>query len=172
MTTKIKVIAFDVLGTIINPAKALKDDIIKYVKHVNTWYMPEFYKPVDIPFYWRELDAFPDAKEGIELLARHYDIVTCSNWDVDSTNAVLEHNDISVDGIINLEERRTFKPQLCAYASICDYASRKPEEVLFVTGNKGGPDNTGAPEKIGMKTILIRHGWPNTIIELAGEMGC
>lgn len=168
MTTKIKVIAFDLFGTVFDPSGVPIEEKREYVRQFTN----KEFSPMKLPYSWREIPAFPDSKEGIELLRSRYKVITCSNWDYSTTCGALYHSNIRVDGIIQLSEIRCYKPKLAAYAHICDAFLVEPSEVLFITGNKGGPDNTGAPEKIGMRTILIRHGWPNTITELAGEMGC
>lgn len=166
MTTK--VIAFDLFGTVFDPIFAKAKDRAKYIERMTA----KSYEKMRLPKAWQKLPAFPDAKDGIALLRNKFKVVTCSNWDFETTVDCLSFNNIDVDYVVDISWVRAYKPKLVTYAHICDVMQVEPGEVLFVTGNKGGPDNTGAPEKIGMKTILIRHGWPNTITELAGEMGC
>ena len=164
----IKVIAFDLFGTVFDHSGVPVEQKREYVRRFTS----ERYFPMRLPDSWGSIPAFPDAREGIQLLRTKYKVITCSNWDWHTTRACLRHNQIEVDGIIDLFDISAYKPKLITYAYICDKMQVEPGEVLFVTGNKGGPDNMGGPEKIGMKTILIRHGWPKDIIELAGEMGC
>lgn len=164
----IKVVALDWFGTVVNPIDVPKVEIQDYVRRTKH----PVYHRMYLPTSWEKIPAFPDSKEGIELLRTRFKVVTCSNWNYGAIRNCLVYNGIEVDKIIEPEEVQAYKPSLVTYALICDKMQVNPDEVLFVTGNKGGPDNTGAPEKIGMKTILIRHGWPNNLIELAGEMGC
>ncbi len=162
----IKVIACDLFGTLADPSGVPLEEKQAYVKR----FTAKVYETMKLPVSWRHIPTFPDTKTGIQLLRTKYRVVTCSNWDYVTTWNWLRNNEIEVDDIIELRDISAYKPKLITYAHICDVMEVDPSEVLFVTGNKGGPDNMGAPEKIGMKSILIRNGWPNDLIELAGEI--
>lgn len=162
----IKVIAFDVFGTVFDLSGVDRDEIRAYARHIKK----EIWSPLHLPKSWETLPAHPDSKEGIELLRKKYFVCTCSNGPLGLLSKLSKHNDISWDAIIPLELNRVYKPKLRAYMTVCEVLNVQPEEVCMVTANKDFGD-LEASESLGMTPKLIRYEGDN-IIDLAMGMGC
>lgn len=164
----IKVIAFDVFGTVFNmKGVADKRDIKAYLAHIQK---PEW-SPLILPSYWEMLPAHPDAAVGIERLRMGYTVVTCSNGPLGMLSKVSKHNHISWDAIIPLELNKVFKPNPRAYMTVCEVLNVAASEVMMVTANKDFGD-LEASAALGMTPMLIREeGKVKDIIELARSFG-
>lgn len=163
----IKVIAFDLFGTVFDPATADKADIHRYVDCIRASAWTDLGN-VSFPSFWN-IKPFPDSVEGLGRLRKDFKIVAASNWYPALVESVSDDNKIIWDAIMDFREVKAFKPKLVTYAHICDKMRVRPDEVLFITGNKGAGDDTN-PQKIGMRSILIRqpeYGYPTDIISLA-----
>ena len=163
----IKVIAFDVFGTVFDLSKAAREEIVAYGHHIR---QPEW-SPLHLPTSWEKLPAHSDSASGIALLReKGYLVVTCSNGPLGLLAKLSKHNRISWDAIIPLELNRVFKPNPRAYLTVCEVMGIQPREMMMVTANKdfGDLEASGA---LGMKPQLIRHaGHPATIVELAAAL--
>ncbi len=97
-----KVIAFDVFGTVFDLSSVDKRDIKAYIDHIRrpTW------QPLVLPEYWETLPAHPDAAEGIARLRKKFTVVTCSNGPLHLLTKLSKHNSISWDAIVPLELNR------------------------------------------------------------------
>ncbi len=159
----IKVIAFDLFGTVFDLSKVDHQEIRDYAIHLSK---PEW-SPLHLPKSWEHLPAHPDSAEGISKLREKYMVVTCSNGPLGLTAKLLKNNKISFDAIIPLELNKVFKTNPKAYMTVCKVLDIKPEEMLMVTANEKFGD-IEASRALGMQSILI-HGkeGPKTIIELA-----
>lgn len=162
-----KVIAFDVFGTVFDLSGVPKEEIRAYAHHIrqDTW------SPLFLPESWAKLPAHPDAAEGIERLRRDFTVVTCSNGPLGLLAKLSKHNGISWDAIIPLELNRVFKPDPFAYLTVCQVLEVKPKDVMMVTANEKFGD-LEASKSLGMFPQLIRSGNTETIIELAIQLGC
>lgn len=146
-----KVIAFDVFGTVFDLAGVDRQEIRDYVHHIrqDTW------EPLRLPKHWETLPAHPDAAEGISRLRKNYIVVTMSNGPLGLLTKLSKHNGIQWDAIMPLEIKRFYKPRPEAYLTVCDVLDVPPENVMMVTANKGFGDLEAAAA-LGMKPILIR----------------
>jgi FMN phosphatase YigB (HAD superfamily) len=72
----------------------------------------------------------------------------------------------ALGGAVDLAMCRVYKPHQAAYHCLCAWVGRPPEEILMVTANPTFGDLEGAAA-IGMPSQVIRHGYPNDVIELA-----
>jgi 2-haloalkanoic acid dehalogenase type II len=147
----IKVIAFDVFGTVFDLSKVDKQEIRDYVGHIRE----SEWSPLKLPGHWEELPAHPDAKEGIDLLRREFIVVTMSNGPAALLAKLSKFNNISWDMIVPIELRKVYKPNPAAYMLICDMLDVDPHEVLMVTANKTFGDLEAAAS-LGMRSMLIR----------------
>lgn len=157
------VIAFDCFGTIFDMSDVPDDEIAAYVKHVKA----ESFSPYDFLDSWWHLKVHPDAPIGIRQLQQAgFKCVTLSNgeWDL------LQHNSdwvgIKWDHIVDLVGHRVYKPNVRAYRTVEKDLGVPPEQTLMVTANPTFGDLEGSAS-IGMPSQVIRHGYPNTVIELA-----
>lgn len=164
----LKVIAFDVFGTVFNLDNIPRQEIKDYVHHIR---QPEW-KPLALPSSWELMPIHPDSIEGVRRLRNKFKVVTCSNGPVKMLRALSRNAGIEWDCFIPLEENRVYKPDLRAYGTICETMGVDASEVLMVTANETSGD-LEAPLKIGMNTMEIRGlEGPKTIIELAELLGC
>jgi 2-haloacid dehalogenase len=122
------------------------------------------------------LPPFPDSKEGIERLRRKYTVVTCTNSPLGLQCELTLKSGILFDGYSDFSELKVYKPAALAYRSVCFDQKVNPDEVMMVTGNPTFAHydygDCEMARKLGMQAQLIRHGKPNTIIELAEQLGC
>lgn len=165
MTTPIKVIAFDVFNTIVDLSSVPREEVRAYADHIRK---PEW-SPLALPKSWETLPAFLDSREGVAKLARRFTIATCSNGPADMQQRLLDHNGIKITGIVDLAERRVYKPNALAYRTICDTFKVEPSEVLMVTANPGFGDVEGSA-RVGMESVVIRGRMFPTIPALAEHL--
>jgi 2-haloacid dehalogenase len=162
----LKVIAFDVFGTIVDMSGVPPLEIIDYGNHIR---LPEW-SPLVLPESWKKLPAFPDAAAGIEMLRTRFKVVTCANGPADVLRAIFDHNEIDVDLIVPLERLQVFKPSKQAYLWACAAAGAHPSECMMVTANVPGLGDLDVARSLGMQAQAIRQGpfeGPETIIDLA-----
>lgn len=162
----IKVIAFDLFGTVFDFAGIPREEIKGYVKQLRlpTW------QPLELPEHWERLPTYPDSVEGINRLRSKFMVVTCSNAPLGLSAKLCKNNGVQFDAIIPLELNRVYKTNPKAYLTICDVLGVLPEEVMMVTANKDFGD-LEASAALGMTPKLIRcEGTPQTIIELAEQV--
>lgn len=165
----IECLAFDCFGTVFDMKSVPDAEIKAYVDHVRK----ADFTPYDFPDSWKLLKAHADSAEGIKMLqAAGYKCVTLSNGDAGLLAFAALVNGIEWDHIIDLAKHRAYKPNnLDAYRSVEKDLGFKPDETMLVTANPAFGDVEGAAA-VGMHSMVIRHGYPNTIIELAKFMGC
>jgi 2-haloacid dehalogenase len=157
-----KVIAFDVFGTVVSLMGVTKNEIWSYLDHIR--------EPLRLPESWEKLLAFPDSKEGLELLRQSYYVVTCSNAPLGTLTKLSKYNGLNWDAIIPLELNKVYKPHHRAYLTVCEVMGVSTSEVMMVTANEKFGD-LETSELIGMKPVLIRGEEIPTIIDLAHHLG-
>ncbi len=165
----LKVIAFDVFGTIVDMSGVPSLEIIDYGNDIR---LPEWI-PLVLPESWKTLLAFPDAAAGIAMLREHYKVVTCANGPASLLQAIFDHNDIDVDMIVPMERLQVYKPSKQAYLWACAAAGADPSEVMMVTANVPGLGDLEVARSLGMQAQAIRQGIPGepeTIIDLANSL--
>lgn len=163
----IKCIAFDCFGTVFDMSSVPREEIAAYVAHVKK----ADFTPYSFPASWWKLKAHPDAADGIwKLRNSGYHCVTLSNGGVGLLQDLATQNRICFDHYVNLIKHRAYKPHnLDAYRAVEKDTGFKPSETLMVTANKTFGD-VESSQAIGMRCQIIRHGYPNTIIELAEKL--
>ena len=171
--SKIRVVAFDLFGTVFDMSNVPRAEIVAYIDHIEK---PEW-SPLDLPASWESCPPHADAGEGIERLRFRYRAVTCSNGPLETLWSLSRNGDIEWDAIVPLEARRVFKPHPRAYLTVPIVCCVEPSQVLMVTGNpKLGRKDYGdveAARAVGMQSVLIRgeSDIPD-IIALAERLGC
>ena len=160
----VKCIAFDCFGTVFDMSTVSREEISDYVQHVKK----ADFSPYAFSDAWFDLKAHPDSAEGIRRLQSDgYKCVTLSNGGWGMLGGISAINGIIWDHITDLIEHRAYKPNnLDAYRAIEKDLGFFPSQTLMVTANPTFGDIKGAAA-IGMPSQVIRHGYPNTIIELA-----
>jgi FMN phosphatase YigB (HAD superfamily) len=172
--SKIRVIAFDLFGTVFDPASADERDRNVYTENLRAWRDSRIYFKTECVFSFAHLKPFDDSIQGLNLLRQAgYKLVAASNIPSGYARESSVYAGFVWDKILALENYRIYKPDLAAYAAICDETKCRPEEVLMVTGNHGkyGIGDDVAPLLIGMQTMKIRRDSPvKDIISLADLM--
>jgi len=160
----IKCIAFDCFGTVFDMSAVSRDEIAAYVAHVKK----ADFTPFEFPKSWWELKLHPDSAEGVNMLQDNgYQCVALSNGDPNLIDDVSQKHGIYFHYVIDLAgSHRVYKPNVDAYKTVQKDLGFTPAETLMVTANPTFGDIEGAAA-IGMPSQVIRHGYPNTIIELA-----
>lgn len=159
-----KVLAFDVFGTVFDLSGVDREEIRAYASHVRS---PGPWRPLHLPKSWEALPAHPDSAAGIAELRKRFFVVTCSNGPLGLLAKLSKYNAISWDAIIPLELNRVFKPDPRAYLTVCEVLGVAPSDVTLVTANATFGDLDGS-RAVGMQSMLIRNeGGPADIIELA-----
>lgn len=177
-----KVIAFDVFGTVLDMSGVPKEELRDYGRQLKR----DPWEPIVLPKSWETLPAHPDAKEGLGRLRRDHWVVTLSNGPLELLMRVSKHNDIRWDAIIPIECAKVAKPKPRAYefaVELLDVLTYGvvASDVMMVTANPGFGD-VEAARALGMVPQVIRHaddpefpewtGCPRDIIELAERLGC
>lgn len=158
------VLAFDCFGTVFDMASVPREEIKAYVDHVR---QPEW-SPYTFPESWRRLTAHPDAAEGIDRLQRkNIECWAFSNGDRQLIGRASHANGIYWDHIVDLSIPKAYKPNDGAYQYLRSLTEGR--EVNIITANPKFGDLEGA-ELIRVSSHIIRHGKPETIIELADMM--
>lgn len=148
----IKVIAFDIFGTVYDLSAVDRSEIARYHDHVTA----TKYRPLHLGEEWRALKAHEDSAYGITRLRRNFRVVTLSNCPIELQVYLHKLNGIQWDMLVPLEAYEVFKPHLNAYGHVMDLMGVRPEEVAMVTANPTFGDVNGA-KSWGMRPILIRQ---------------
>jgi len=155
--------AFDCFGTIFDVSDVPRQDRIDYGNHVRT----VDFSPFNFSPAWYAIKAHADSAKGIQLLqASGIKCVTLSNGSVELLTQISASADIHWDLVIDLTKHRVYKPNPDAYLTVEKELGFKPRDTLMVTANPLFGDVEKATA-IGMQTQIIRHGYPDTVIELA-----
>lgn len=159
----IKVIAFDVFGTVVDLSGVPREEIKAYADHIRK---PEW-SPLTLPESWEHLQPHPGSAAGIDWLKSKYLVVACSNAPMSMMARLSTNVCLPWSAIIPLEYNRVYKPNPKAYLTVCELMRVEPNEVLMVTANKDFGDLEGA-KSVGMHNALIRH--PDGRWQSIGEM--
>lgn len=159
----LKVIAFDCFGTVFQMEGVSREEIKAYVDHVRK----NDFSPFAFPQSWWDLKLHPDAEQGIKAIQdQGLKAIAMSNGSADLLKAVSENGGVHWDHIVDFAAHEVYKPHVDAYRTVEKDLGVKPEHTLMVTANPGFGDIEGSAA-IGMPSQVIRHGYPDTIIELA-----
>jgi 2-haloalkanoic acid dehalogenase type II len=158
----LKVLAFDVFGTVFDLSQVDRSEVRAYVEHIRG---PEW-RPLELPESWRSLKAHADAAAGIARLRERFQVVTCSNGPIALLAEISKAAGISWDALIPLETAQVYKPNPRAYQLICDVMRVRADEVAMITANATFGD-LEASGVLGMRPVLIRDGNIATIGALA-----
>lgn len=170
MTNKavIKCCAFDCFGTLFDMTTVPKEDIAAYVRHVKK----ADFSPYTFPKSWYDLKAHPDVSAGISgIQSCGILCVALSNGSKELIEHLARMNGFAFDKVIDLVAHRVYKPHVDAYKTVHKETGIRARQTLMVTANPLFGDLEGAAA-IGMPHQVIRHGWPNTVIDLHHELGC
>lgn len=168
MIKNIDCFAFDCFGTIFDMSEIPKQQIVDYVDHVRKLDFSKF----DFPENWYKLKPFEDVVPGIKgLQSRGFTCVTLSNGSYDLLRTISENNGIYWDYIVDLCKHKVYKPHLSAYLTIKKDLNIDLDRTVMVTANPTFGDIEAAVYW-GMRHIVIRNGYPNSILEILEYLEC
>lgn len=152
--SKVKLVMFDLFGTVIDMEKAKLEDLKAYGDHIK-----KPWAPLTLPEEWLEL---PPYSKGFDFLdwniKSKIPIVTLSNAPTSFQIKYLTKWDLPFNSITPLELFQRFKPDLYVYQMAAKLYGVPHENCLMVSGNEHFGDIEAA-QKLGMQSCLInRHG--------------
>ncbi|WP_417459082.1 hypothetical protein [Kordiimonas sp.] len=150
-TAKVKVIAFDVFGTVFDFADVPREEVRDYADQLRR---PEW-SPLQLPKSWETMPAHSDSMAGVARLREIATVVTCSNGPLGLQAKMSKRAGIVWDAIIPLELNKVYKTDPRAYMTVCEVLDVAPENVLMVTANEKFGD-LEASRALGMQAVLIR----------------
>lgn len=160
------VAAFDCFGTVFDTSEISDFEISDYVKHVRQ----ENFSPYIFPDGWFKLKAHSDSAEGIKQIKKKGIICAAfSNGSYELIYHISQANNIRWDYIIDLSKFKVYKPNLEAYRAVAITTKSLNSQCFMITANPTFGDVEGALN-VGMRPVVIRHGYPNNIIELSSYL--
>lgn len=152
--SKVKLVMFDLFGTVIDMEGARYEDLKAYEDHIkNPW------APLTLPEEWLELPPYSKNFDFINWNIKYkIPVVTLSNAPASFQIKYLTKWDLSFSSITPLELFERFKPDLFVYQMAAKLYGVPHENCLMVSGNKHFGDIEAA-QKLGTQSCLInRHG--------------
>ncbi|MFJ3055216.1 haloacid dehalogenase type II [Herbaspirillum sp. NPDC087042] len=118
---------------------------------------------------WDRLDPWPDVRDGLRRLKRHYPLVTISNGHLAGMMQMGRHAGLPWDLVLGAEIAQAYKPQPQVYLQSAEAAGVAPAQLALVAAHNG---DLRAARACGLKTIFVRrpteHG-PDQRIDLLPE---
>ena len=165
----IKAVAFDLIGTVFDPATICIADLVSYARQIEHWRTTRVYYPLSIGAGFLQAKPFADASEALNRLSCHAKLVAASNVHGPIVKAMLRNGNVQwFSWVMDYHKIGQLKPSLTCYSQICRDLLVDPQEVLFVTSNRGVGDDT-EPKRIGMQTRLIDRAAGETLLDLVKE---
>lgn len=151
-----RVVAFDLVNTVLDVSRVPSADVRAYVKHIYAYRETGVYRKLVVGHGWLKAEPFPEATEGLNLLkAKGFHVVTCSNLPADLQALLSVQLDLPFHDIIDLARVEAFKTAEVCYRFVCSVCNCGPADVVFVSANKDFGD-IEASRAIGMTPALIR----------------
>jgi HAD superfamily hydrolase (TIGR01493 family) len=165
----VRVVLFDLFGTVVDFADVPYEERKAYADHIRK---PEW-SPFRPPESWADLEAVPDAEDGIFRIGEHRATAILSNCPAEMAADIADGNRLRFGFIIQLAAARVFKPQPRAYQVALDVLDVEPSACLMVTANRKFGDLEQA-RALGMQACLIRDPSSDVpdILALAERLGC
>jgi 2-haloacid dehalogenase len=106
---------------------------------------------------YQNLRPFPDVIPGIEALKKEgHTLVSFSNGVEETTRTLLERADVlpHLDGVISVDDVKTFKPDPEVYLYLAQRLERAPGETWLVSSN---PFDVIGAKSAGLKAVWIKR---------------
>lgn len=166
----IKLVAFDVFGTLLNMGSVPREELEAYGRHI----AQPVWAPLRLPDHWIGLPPFPDVWPGlIQLSMVVPTVVTLSNAPLRFQRALWAFNEREgayIDEVVPLEVAQVFKPHQDAYRALLRmFPEYAPDECLMVTANERFGDLEGA-RSVGMRAMLIRGKTGRDVLSIASAI--
>ena len=151
---KVKVILFDVFGTLVDVSTVPTEEKRRYVRATQQTPRMNILPPAS----WDELPTFPEVVDGIARLRDDVGlfVVTLSNLPIVTQAVIFRNNGVIVDAMIDLETDCNYKPRAEAYKRAEEVLRQfDKESFLMVSANVGFGDASMAWAR-GWQGIHIR----------------
>jgi 2-haloacid dehalogenase len=109
---------------------------------------------VHLNFAWHRLDAWPDAKPGLDRLRARFRIAPCSNGNVSLMIDLARRNGFAWDAILGAEFARDYKPKPIVYLAAVAALDCAPDEVMMVAAH---PSDLAAAARSGLRTAFVER---------------
>jgi 2-haloacid dehalogenase len=103
---------------------------------------------------WHRLDAWPDAREGLQRLRERFVVATLSNAHVALLVDLARRNDLRFDAILSAQLRGLYKPHPDVYVRGAELLGVAPGEAMMVAAH---PDDLLAARACGLRTAFVRR---------------
>ena len=106
---------------------------------------------------YQNLRPFPDVIPGIEALTKEgHTLVSFSNGVEETTRTLLERADVlpHLDGVISVDDVKTFKPDPEVYLYLAQRLERAPDETWLVSSN---PFDVIGAKSAGLKAVWVKR---------------
>jgi 2-haloacid dehalogenase len=101
---------------------------------------------------WHRLDAWPDARPGLERLRAKFRIAPCSNGNVSLMVDLARRNEFIWDAILGAEFARDYKPKPGVYLSAAAAFDSEPHETMMVAAHSS---DLAAAAAVGLRTAFV-----------------
>src|SRR4249919_427508 len=180
-TANIKVLAFDVFGTVVDwrssviaegeqlgKTKSLNVDWAAFADAWRAVYRPsleEILKKFKIEGLsedekthfnrvWHRLKPWPDSVPGLHRLKSRFVITTLSNGNISLLTNMAKHAGLPWDCILSAENVHHYKPDPEIYRLVPDLFDLKPEQVMLVAAHE---NDLQSAQKHGLRTGYVRR---------------
>lgn len=103
---------------------------------------------------WRELDAWPDVRPGMDLLRRRWPVVSFTMLPTALVIEVSRRNGMVWDAVISCEMTGMYKPNAQAYLTTARWLQLPPAEILMVACHNFDLD---AARGVGYRCAFVRR---------------
>lgn len=136
---------------------------------------------------WHRLDAWPDARAGLERLRAKFLLAPCSNGNISLMVDLARHNGFAWDAILGAEIARDYKPKSAVYLAAAAAFDCAAAETMMVAAHSS---DLAAAAQAGLRTAFVarpdEYGAgtgersPQTavdvaaddLLDLAAQLGC
>ena len=101
---------------------------------------------------WHRLDAWPDAKPGLDRLRSRFRLAPCSNGNISLMADLARRNGFVWDAILGAEIARDYKPNAAVYLAAAAAFDCAPDETMMVAAHSS---DLAAAARAGLRTAFI-----------------
>src|SRR5580704_17061484 len=103
---------------------------------------------------WRQLQPWPDSRDGLERLRAGYITATLSNGHVALLAELLKFGDLRFDAVLSAQLAASYKPDPAVYLTALDLLECEPGDAGMVAAHAG---DLQAAAVVGLRPLFIRR---------------